>query len=134
MFTLSLSLSCIFIFHSIVSLVAVIYCIVIIYLPSLIEAETNFVVSFLFISIKFYKCYHFVCPSYLPMQLSGLYHITVFGEKVNLRELYVALQGPKRCTTTKINRNITNAFQVKSTQSNIIAYIHMKRIENWLKL
>ena len=33
-------------FHSIVSLVAVIYCIVIIYLPSLIEAETNFVVSF----------------------------------------------------------------------------------------
>ena len=32
-------------FQSIVSLVAVIYCIVIIYLPSLIEAETNFVVS-----------------------------------------------------------------------------------------
>ena len=31
--------------RSIVSLVAVIYCIVIIYLPSLIEAETNFVVS-----------------------------------------------------------------------------------------
>ena len=36
-----------FYFHSIVSLVAVIYCIVIIYLPSLIEAETNFVVCHL---------------------------------------------------------------------------------------
>ena len=75
-------------FHSIVSLVAVIYCIVIIYLPSLVEADTNFVVNihlFFFITIEdfFDKC--------------------------------LFLQGPKRCTTTVIERNITNAFQVKSS-------------------
>ena len=42
-------------FPSIVSLVAVIYCIVIIYLPSLVEADTNFVVNlhlFFFITIE----------------------------------------------------------------------------------
>ena len=120
--------SCVITFHSIVSLVAVIYCIVIIYLPSLIEAETNYVVSFLLIPIKFYKWYHF---------LSFFYIISQFWvDKLHLWELYVALQGPKRCTTTKINRNITNAFQVKSTQSIWFKYNwkHMTRIENCLNI
>ena len=75
-------------FPSIVSLVAVIYCIVIIYLPSLVEADTNFVVN---------------------LHLSFLITIEDFFDKC------LFLQGPKRCTTTVIERNITNAFQVKSS-------------------
>ena len=75
-------------FHSIVSLVAVIYCIVIIYLPSLVEADTNFVVN---------------------LHLFFLITIEDFFDKC------LFLQGPKRCTTTVIERNITNAFQVKSS-------------------
>ena len=75
-------------FPSIVSLVAVIYCIVIIYLPSLVEADTNFVVN---------------------LHLFFLIKIEDFFDKC------LFLQGPKRCTTTVIERNITNAFQVKSS-------------------
>ena len=75
-------------FPSIVSLVAVIYCIVIIYLPSLVEADTNFVVN---------------------LHLFFLITIEDFFDKC------LFLQGPKRCTTTVIERNITNAFQVKSS-------------------
>ena len=54
------------------SLVAVIYCIVIIYLPSLIEAETNFVVSLmpslslLFLCLCFYRYLPSLSVSSLP--------------------------------------------------------------------
>ena len=102
------------------SLVAVIYCIVIIYLPSLIEAETNFVVSSMPVIVIF--IFIFISPLYLylpPMIEVEANFVVIFSKSVNLPlkipfSLFNSkfLQGPKRCTTTRIDRNITNAFQV----------------------
>ena len=66
-------------FSSVVCAVIMIYCIVIIYIPSLSEGETNYVVS-----LNYNIC-----------------------SKSNY---FIRCKGPKRCTTTLIERNVTNAF------------------------
>ena len=67
------------------SLVAVIYCIVIIYLPSLIEAETNFVVSSMPVIVIF--MFIFISPLYLylpPMIEVEANFVVIFSKSVIL--------------------------------------------------